>query len=178
MPFLPVQKILATAAPSIYNNDRKESKVHFGVTGEYDSRSDKGAKEKGGLMKRIFLIIAMALVLSCAAVYLVYAQGPAAAVKTKAVDIDNDGKADVTYYSDGEQVTKAQADTNKDGKPDVTVDIKDGKFKSAEVDTNNDGKAEKNFNDLKSFDNWLNENHPDYDRTLNRGDWSMESVGF
>ena len=128
-------------------------------------------------MKKLCFIIAGAFVLSCCVVYLVYAQG-AAAVKTKAVDINNDGKAEVTYYSDGKQVTKAQADTNKDGKPDVTVNVKDGKFQSAEVDTNNDGKVDKNFKDLKSFDDWLNQNHPDYDRTLNRGDWSMESVGF
>ncbi|MFA5116574.1 MAG: hypothetical protein WC486_04745 [Candidatus Omnitrophota bacterium] len=135
-------------------------------------------------MKRAGVMIVLVLILSCFSVCAVYSQGcqdprkEEAGVKTKAVDVDNDGKAEVTYHCDGKQVTKAQADTNDDGKPDITVNVKDGKFQSAHADIDHDQNPDKTFNDLQSFDKWINETHPDYDRTLNRGDWSMESVGF
>ncbi|MDD5165899.1 MAG: hypothetical protein PHQ57_00710 [Candidatus Omnitrophica bacterium] len=96
----------------------------------------------------------------------------------KTFDVNKDGNPDVTYYTDGKYVTKAEADTNYDGKPDVVVYTKDGKFESAEVDTNYDGKTEKKFSDVKAFNEWLNENSPDFNDHLNRPDWDIALLKF
>jgi hypothetical protein len=143
-------------------------------------------KKKEDVMKKIDIVVALALVLSCVSVYLAYSQNAPVtkAQDTKAkeiiktVDINNDGKPEVTYYCDGKYVTRAEADTNADCKPEIVVNLKDGKFKSAEAVTGKDGKTKTTFTDVKKFDDWLNETHPDFDRTLNRGDWSQESIRF
>jgi len=80
----------------------------------------------------------------------------------RTADVNKDGKPDITYHSDGKNVTKIEADTNLDGKPDVTVNLKDGKFESAEIDANQDGKVEKRYYDSNSFNEWINDNHPEF----------------
>ncbi|MCX5696334.1 MAG: hypothetical protein NTW18_06780 [Candidatus Omnitrophica bacterium] len=115
-------------------------------------------------MKKIAVIIIFLFVLFFAGIYLGYAQVAPAAnpALTRTVDVNKDGKADITYYNDGKNVAKIEADTNYDGKPDTTVHLKDGKFESAEVDTNNDGKIEKRYYDAPSFSEWLNKNHSEF----------------
>ncbi len=125
-------------------------------------------------MKKTGIILTVMSLFFCVAVYMAYSQCPPVTSEQK-IDVNKDGKPDVTYYSEGKYVTRAEADTIADSKPDIIVHAKDGKFQSAEADTDNDGKADKNFNDLKSFDEWLTATHPDFDRTLNRGDWEMQS---
>jgi uncharacterized protein with FMN-binding domain len=134
-------------------------------------------------MKRIGSGIIILAVFSCFNIYSAYPQVvPNASVTKETVvktyDVNKDGKPDVTYYSDGKYVTRAQADTNYDGKPDVTVYTKNGKFESAEVDTDYDGKTEKKFTDATAFDKWLNEKHPDFKDKLNRPDWQVDLKKF
>jgi len=123
-------------------------------------------KEKN--MKNVGIITIFLFVLFCVNIYLGYAEvAPVSmppAIRT--VDVNKDGKPDVTYYSNGKNVTKIEADTNYDGKPDVKVNLKDGKFESAEVDTNYDGKVEKRYYDSGSFSEWLNKNHPEFHDAL------------
>ncbi|MCX5712519.1 MAG: hypothetical protein NTY47_05565 [Candidatus Omnitrophica bacterium] len=96
----------------------------------------------------------------------------------KAFDINKDGKAEVTYYKDGEYVGKVEADTNSDGKSDIIVHLKDGKFQDAAVDIDYDGKADKEFKDKEAFIKWVNENKPDYADKLNQANWKFDLVDF
>ncbi|MFA5286824.1 MAG: DUF6802 family protein [Candidatus Omnitrophota bacterium] len=98
--------------------------------------------------------------------------GVALALQSKTVDINKDGKPDVTYQQAEEFATKVEADTNYDGKPDVVVYVENGKFDSAEVDTDYDGKVDKQFNDSAQFKKWVNENRPDFNDSLGWDDWS------
>lgn len=98
--------------------------------------------------------------------------------ETKTVDVNKDGIPDVTYYRDGEYVSKVEADTNYDGSPDVVVYTKDGKFLSAEADVDYDGKADKKFKDVNEFNQWVNENNPDFQEQLNRPDWKFDLMKF
>lgn len=91
---------------------------------------------------------------------------------SKSVDVNKDGKPDVTYQQVKESDTKVTADTNYDGKPDVVVNVKNGKFVSAEVDSNNDGKVDKQFNNPDQFKQWVNENSPDFNDSLGWDNWS------
>ena len=102
--------------------------------------------------------------------YSVYAQeAPTAeALKIREVDVNKDGHSDIIYYSDISNVVKIEADTNYDGKPDVTVYTENGKFKSAEADTNYDGIVEERFSDAIGFNDWLNNNNPDFKDLLNQ----------
>ncbi|MFA5114809.1 MAG: hypothetical protein WC469_01925 [Candidatus Omnitrophota bacterium] len=93
-------------------------------------------------------------------------------------DVNKDGKPDVTYYKDGEYISKIEADTNYDGKPDVTVHIKGGKFESAEVDEDYNGTVDERFNDVKDFNKWLNSHHPDFNNKLNKPDWRVNLANF
>ncbi len=133
-------------------------------------------------MRQISVIVILLLVFFCANIYLGYSQVPVTPVsqkpEIKTVDVNKDGKPDVTYYSDGKYVSKIEADTNYDGKPDVTVHLKNGKFQSAEVDTNYDGKPDKKFSDVAEFNKWLNENKPDFKDQLNRPDWQFDLLKF
>jgi len=130
-------------------------------------------------MKTIALCILCAvLILSCG-IYSVYSEDTACKpTQTKTVDVNKDGKPDVTYYHDGTNITKAEADTNYDGKPDVTVYAEDGKFKSAEADTDYDGKTDKTFSDTAEFNKWLNENRPDYKDHLGWEEWKVGLIKF
>jgi hypothetical protein len=103
---------------------------------------------------------------------ILFVSGGAYALETKAVDVNKDGKPDVTYYQHEGFATKVDADTNYDGKPDVTVYVENGKFDSAEADTDYDGKVDKQFNDQSQFKQWVNENRPDFNDSLGWDDWS------
>ncbi len=98
--------------------------------------------------------------------------GAAPVSRTRAVDVNKDGKTDVAYYQDNESVAKIEADTNYDGTPDVVVYIENGKFKSAEADTDYDGKADKKFDDSAQFKQWVNENRSDFNDTLGWDNYS------
>jgi len=104
--------------------------------------------------------------------------GVTQALQTKSIDVDKDGDADVTYYSDGKNVVKAEADTDNDGKPDVTVYTEDGKFKSAEVDTDKDGKPDKKYNDVNEFNAWMKKNNSEFADYLNQPDWQASLFKF
>jgi len=126
-------------------------------------------------MKGISGVVIVLLVFFCLNVNLGYCGGlPLDSIEavTKTVDINKDGKPDVTYYSDGKYIARAEADTNYDGKPDVVVYAENGKFKSAEVETNYDGKPDKKFDNSAQFKKWVNENHPDFNDSLGWDDYS------
>lgn len=130
-------------------------------------------------MKKIGVVIFLSAFF-CLNTYLGYSQvSPVInSPEIKTIDVNKDGKSDVTYYKDGERIGKIEADTNYDGKPDITVYNKDGKFESAEVDANYDGKSETTFTDVDSFNKWLNENHPDLKDKMNSRDWQFDLVEF
>jgi hypothetical protein len=98
--------------------------------------------------------------------------GIAIALQTKTVDINKDGKPDVTYQQVEDFATKVEADTNYDGKPDLVVYVENGRFDSAEADTDYDGNTDKQFNDSAQFKNWVNANRPDFNDSLGWDDWS------
>ncbi|MFA5157066.1 MAG: hypothetical protein WC532_06740 [Candidatus Omnitrophota bacterium] len=131
-------------------------------------------------MKKTAALILTAIVCSVCFAYAEMAPAPTPANEPaiKTIDVNKDGAADVTYYGDGKNITRAEADTNYDGKPDVIVHVKDGKFDSAEADTNNDGQMDKKFSDTAAFNQWLNENSPDFNDHLNRPDWQFDLVKF
>jgi len=131
-------------------------------------------------MKSFGIVFVIALVLFCAKCYLAYSEVVPAynIIQTTTVDVNKDGKPDVTYYGEGKYVTRVEADTNYDGKPDVVMHIKDGKFESAEADTNYDGKTDKKFTDANAFNKWLNKHKPDFEDKLNRPDWRFEMMKF
>lgn len=119
-------------------------------------------------MKINMFVFCLAILMLCSASKFSFGQSVATVpeLSTKTLDINKDGKADVTHYHDGKNVTKAEADTNYDGKPDITVYTENGKFKSAEVDTDYDGTPDKKFSSSSEFNKWLNENHPDFNDSL------------
>ncbi len=133
-------------------------------------------------MKKISISVMLLWVFFCVNIYSSYSQPQVAPVPlkpaTKSVDVNRDGEPDVIYYSDGKYVSKIEADTNYDGKPDVKVHLKDGKFQSAEVDSNYDGKMDKRFSNVKEFNQWLNEERPDFKDKLNRPDWQFDLINF
>ncbi len=133
-------------------------------------------------MKQVSRVFACALVFWCFRLYSGYTQTapePATvSMQTKTVDVNKDGKPDVTYYGDGKYVTEVQADTNYDGKSDVVVHLKDGKFQSAEADTDYNGTMDKKFSDVKEFNQWLNKNNPAFEEELNRPDWQFNLLQF
>jgi len=132
------------------------------------------------LLKNTGITVILSLVFLCINTYSSHCEVPVTGVVTviKTLDVNKDGKPDVIYQGDGKYVTKVEADTNFDGKPDITVHVKEGKFESAEVDTNYDGKIEKKFTDVKEFNKWLNQNHPDFNDKLNRRDWKFNALKF
>ncbi|MCX5681375.1 MAG: hypothetical protein NT079_03740 [Candidatus Omnitrophica bacterium] len=120
------------------------------------------------MRKGSFLIIVL-FALFCVNVSLAHAMNsaPDKATKAKTVDVNKDGKPDVTYYSeDGKNVTKIEADTNYDGKTDVVVHANDGKFQSAQIDTDKNGSLDKEITDAAQFKAWVNENRPDFKESL------------
>jgi len=123
-------------------------------------------------MKKQFIVLFSLLSFFFFLVVLVYAQSPVMPLgpQVKTTDINKDGTADITYYSDGKYITKIQADTNYDGKPDIIINIKDGKFESAEIDTDYDGKFDKKINDAAEFKKWVNKNDPDFESYLDQRD--------
>lgn len=131
-------------------------------------------------MKSISGIVIVLLAFFCLNINLGYSQVPSVSKEavTRAVDVNKDGKPDLTYYSDGKYIAKAEADTNYDGKPDVIVYTKNGKFESAEADTNYDGKTDKKFSDVKAFNSWLKEKCPNFYDELNRADWEFSLIRF
>lgn len=132
------------------------------------------------MKKKIAGIIVFAGIVFCLWLCSGYSQVPSTApvIQTKTVDVNKDGKPDVTYYHDGKNITKAEADTNFDGEPDVTVYAENGKFKSAEVDTNYDGKPDKKFTDVAKFNKWLNKDNPKFKDSLGWSDWSYGMINF
>lgn len=98
--------------------------------------------------------------------------------QAKTRDVNNDGTPDVTYSGTGDFVETAEADTDYDGRPDVTVRVKDGQFESAEIDTDKDGAPDKKISDVAEFNQWLNENNPDFNESLNRPDWQFSLMKF
>ncbi len=133
-------------------------------------------------MRKITITVILLIVFLSLNSYLCYCEelvSPLMKPEVRTLDLNKDGKPDVTYYSnDGKNVTKVEADTNFDGKPDIKVNVKDGKFNSAEVDTNYDGKIEKKFTTSTDFGKWLNKNHPDLNDKLNRPDWTFKALKF
>lgn len=115
-------------------------------------------------MKKFGMSFVLLLVLFCVSAYLCYAQEVAGVVPvtTKTIDLNKDGKPDITYYGEGRNISKVEADTNYDGKPDVIVNLQNGKFESAEVDTDYNGTVDKKYTDADSFNQWLNTNHPEF----------------
>ncbi|MBM3244036.1 MAG: hypothetical protein FJZ12_04310 [Candidatus Omnitrophica bacterium] len=95
-------------------------------------------------------------------------------LKTENVDVNNDGKPDVAYLHDGQNIRKIKADTNYDGKDDVIVHIEDGKFKKAEVDSDHDGSYETKIDNEAQFKKWVNENRPDFNDHLGWDDYSRK----
>jgi len=93
-----------------------------------------------------------------------------AQTNTATTDVNKDGKADVTYYQEGKNITKIEADTNYDSKPDVTINTENGKFKSAEADTDYNGTIDKKFSNAKDFNAWLNKDKPEFVNTLGFSD--------
>ena len=138
------------------------------------------ASEERRIMKAIIACVIFTAVIFFCWVCPAYSQtAPViASAQTKTVDVNKDGKADVTYYHDGVNITKAEADTNYDGKPDVTVYVENGKFKSAEVDTDYDGKPDNKFSDTAEFNKWLNENQPDFKDSLGWQEWKVSMMRF
>ncbi|MDP3142349.1 MAG: hypothetical protein Q8N14_00155 [Candidatus Omnitrophota bacterium] len=132
------------------------------------------------MKKAIFLMFVFAITLFGLKVYAEDSQAiqNAPVVQTKTVDINKDGKPDVTYYHDEKYVTKVEADTNYDGKPDVAVYTENGKFKSAEADTDYNGSTDKKFDDAAAFNKWLSENKPDFQDSLNPPDWTFPLLKF
>jgi hypothetical protein len=131
-------------------------------------------------MKKSAGIIFVLSGLVCISTAVGYSQVTAASQKleTKQVDVNKDGKPDVTYYHDDKEIKKVEADTNFDGKPDVTIHTKDGKFESAEADTDYDGKADKKFNNDKEFKEWLNRDNQAFKDSLGWSDWSLGKIKF
>jgi len=131
-------------------------------------------------VRKLNVIFLCLLFLLCLNVYPGNCQeGPASNKEiAKAVDVNKDGKPDVIYYGDEKNVTEVEADTNYDGKPDVKVHIKNGKFKSAEADTDYNGTMETKFTDAGSFNKWVNEHHPDFDKELVKQDWRIRVGKF
>jgi hypothetical protein len=82
------------------------------------------------------------------------------------VDVDKDGRPDVTYYRKGKYIAKTETDTNEDGKPDIVVHNIDGKFEWAEVDSDYDGTFDRTFTDEDEFKKWLKENRVQSDERL------------
>ena len=132
-------------------------------------------------MKKAGISVVLLLVFFYLSMHSAYPQAVTAATKkvqTKTADVNKDGRPDVTYYSDGKYANKIEADTNYDGKPDMIVHTKDGKFESAEADTDYNGTMDKKFSDVKEFNKWLNEKHPDFKDKLNRADWRFDAIKF
>jgi hypothetical protein len=116
-------------------------------------------------MSRVFIVAVMVSFLFGCAI------AQRGAVET--VDVNNDGKPDIKYYSDGQYVSKAELDTNYDGKTDVVMNLKDGKFQSAEADTDYNGTMDKKFDNLAAFNAWLNKDNPEFFKKMSRNDWAF-----
>jgi len=133
-------------------------------------------------MNKIIIVFVCSLFALCVSSYSGYCEdGPACnqtVAVAKAIDKNKDGKPDVIYYTDGENVTKVEADTNYDGKTDVTVHVKNGKFDSAESDADYNGTPETKFTDTAGFNAWLNANHPDFNKELVKQDWRVKALEF
>ena len=93
-------------------------------------------------------------------------------------DVNKDGKPDITYHVDGENITKIEADTNYDGKPDVIIKTKDGKFASAEADTDYNGTMDRKFTNDKDFIKWVNDTNPVFKDHLDQGLWKADLIKF
>jgi hypothetical protein len=130
-------------------------------------------------MKNVLIVLFVCGIV-CLAVYPAYSQEASSTpvLETKTLDINKDDNPDITYYRDENNIVKVEADTNYDDKTDVTVYTENGKFKVAEADTNYDGVMDKKFTDAAEFDNWLNENKPDFQDSLNKKDWSNNKFKF
>ncbi|MBU1869155.1 MAG: hypothetical protein KJ818_01675 [Candidatus Omnitrophica bacterium] len=129
-------------------------------------------------MKKIVAVVICVFALFCLKGFAEEISSASRNVKTKTVDVNKDGKADVTYYGDEKNVTKVEADTDYDGKPDVVVNVKDGKFESAEVDSDEDGTPEKKFSDVKDFNEWLNKDNAAFKDSLGWSDWQWNLMKF
>jgi uncharacterized protein YdgA (DUF945 family) len=115
-------------------------------------------------MKKTGVVFIFLFALFCVSTFLCYAQQAPGVVPitVKIVDLNKDGKPDITYYGEGKNVSKIEADTNYDGKSDVAVTLKNGKFESAEIDTDYNGSVDKKYTDADTFNQWLNKNHPEF----------------
>lgn len=129
-------------------------------------------------MRGIIMAGALLFCLAVHPLYLEAAEDVPPAEQAKTADINKDGKADVTYYHDGEHINKVEADTDYDGKPDVVIYAEDGDFKSAEADTDYDGKPDKKFSDPAAFKEWLNKDRPAFKEALGWDDWSYAMINF
>ncbi|MFH1889168.1 MAG: hypothetical protein ABH806_03665 [Candidatus Omnitrophota bacterium] len=138
------------------------------------------AGKEEGLMKGIAVACVLLLILFCISIYPGYSQEPYVSMEADAMrfDVNKDGEPDVTYHRGGIYVAKVEADTNYDARPDVIVHLKEGKFESAEVDTDYDGKTDRKYVNMAAFNNWLNENKPDFSDKLNRADWQFDMIKF
>jgi len=129
------------------------------------------------------IMVVFLLAFFCAGTYPAYSQVQVAPIlpkseEIKTLDVNKDGKPDVVYHSDGKYTSKIEADTNYDGQYDITIYTKDGNFDSAEADTDYDGQTDKKFSNVKEFNQWLNEKHPDFEDQLNRPDWQFDLIKF
>ena len=118
-------------------------------------------------MDRLNITVLISLVLF-------FCLGAAPVNKPKALDVNQDGKPDVFYHHDGENITRIHADTNYDGADDVVVYIEDGKFKKVDIDADHDGEYETRIDNEAQFKNWVNENRPDFNDSLGWDDYSRK----
>lgn len=105
---------------------------------------------------------------------LFFCLGAAPVNKPKTLDVNQDGKPDVFYHHDGENINRIHADTNYDGTDDVVVHVEDGKFKKAHIDADHDGEYETRIDNEAQFKNWINENRPDFNDSLGWDDYSRK----
>lgn len=128
---------------------------------------------------RVALVIVYVLLLMPVLAFAQDAVTCATKTNMKTADINNDGKHDVVYYHDGENITKIEADTNFDGKHDLVIHAdKEGNFKSAEADSDFDGKFDKQFSNPKDFNEWLNKDNAVFKDALGWQDKSYKIMNF
>jgi len=131
-----------------------------------------------GEMKKNILGIIILLAVFYLSGSLAQAMGQAVEKPIKTVDVNKDGKPDVSYYGDVKTTARIEADTNYDGQPDVIVNTKEGKFQSAEIDADYDGSFDTTITDANQFKQWINMNRPGFKQTLGKSDWSLMPPDF
>ena len=129
-------------------------------------------------MQRMILMAMTVMIFAGAGISRAQEVPASATAAIKTADVNKDGKADVTYFNDGTNVTKAEADTNFDGVPDIVVYVNNGQFASAEIDTDYNGSTDKKITDADQFKQWVNANRPAFNQTLVQPAWQIDRMNF